>query len=205
MKKHIINSKKGFTIIEVVLVLAIAGLIFLMVFVALPNLQRSQRDTQRRTDYSALASNIEGYISSNGGRLPEADASLSSNLYINETGTDPNGEYYIIEVIEMASGDEWVETNSPNRQVGATDKTAYLQTNTQDDADDLSPSGIFQVGVPPEGTEGVRDGTFVYIIRHADCSGTSDTDASSIPHYNSASRKFAIFGDLEAGTYCEAH
>ena len=41
------NSKKGFTIIEVVLVLAIGGLIFLMVFIALPALQRSQRDAQR--------------------------------------------------------------------------------------------------------------------------------------------------------------
>lgn len=44
------NSKKGFTIIEVVLVLAIGGLIFLMVFIALPALQRSQRDTQRKDD-----------------------------------------------------------------------------------------------------------------------------------------------------------
>ena len=44
------KTKKGFTIIEVVLVLAIAGLIFLMVFLALPNLQRSQKDTQRRDD-----------------------------------------------------------------------------------------------------------------------------------------------------------
>jgi prepilin-type N-terminal cleavage/methylation domain-containing protein len=33
MKKLISINKKGFTIIEVVLVLAIAGLIFLMVFV----------------------------------------------------------------------------------------------------------------------------------------------------------------------------
>ena len=41
------KSKKGFTIIEVVLVLAIAGLIFLMVFIALPALQRTQRNTQR--------------------------------------------------------------------------------------------------------------------------------------------------------------
>lgn len=44
------NKTQGFTIIEVVLVLAIAGLIFLMVFIALPALQRSQRDTQRRDD-----------------------------------------------------------------------------------------------------------------------------------------------------------
>ena len=38
------SNTKGLTIIEVVLVLAIAGLIFLMVFIALPALQRNQRD-----------------------------------------------------------------------------------------------------------------------------------------------------------------
>ncbi len=61
----------GFTIIEVVLVLAIAGLIFLMVFIALPALQRSQRDTQRRNDMSALASQITQYQSNNNGKLPK--------------------------------------------------------------------------------------------------------------------------------------
>lgn len=52
------QSKKGFTIIEVVLVLAIAGLIFLMVFIALPALQRSQRDQARKNDASVVASAI---------------------------------------------------------------------------------------------------------------------------------------------------
>ena len=42
------KRKSGFTIIEVVLVLAIAGLIFLMVFLALPALQHSQRDALRK-------------------------------------------------------------------------------------------------------------------------------------------------------------
>ena len=46
LKLNYSENKKGFTIIEVVLVLAIAGLIFLMVFLALPALQRSQRDSQ---------------------------------------------------------------------------------------------------------------------------------------------------------------
>ena len=41
-------KERGFTIIEVVLVLAIAALIFLMVFVALPALQASQRDSARK-------------------------------------------------------------------------------------------------------------------------------------------------------------
>ncbi len=61
MTKDNINSKQGFTIIEVVLVLAIAGLIFLMVFVALPALQRSQRDTQRRNDMSRVDTSLVQY------------------------------------------------------------------------------------------------------------------------------------------------
>ena len=55
MLKRENRTKKGFTIIEVVLVLAIAGLIFLMVFIALPQLQRAQRDTQRRNDLARVA------------------------------------------------------------------------------------------------------------------------------------------------------
>ena len=66
------SSKKGFTIIEVVLVLAIAGLIFLMVFIALPALQRNQRDTQRKNDMGRLSSQLVNYTSSNRGSLPPA-------------------------------------------------------------------------------------------------------------------------------------
>ena len=91
------KSKKGFTIIEVVLVLAIAGLIFLMVFIALPNMQRSQRDTQRRNDYSALSANMTSYITNNNGKLPGA-GSLEPEKYINEDGEDPNGFDYVLNV-----------------------------------------------------------------------------------------------------------
>lgn len=65
------NKEKGFTIIEVVLVLAIAGLIFLMVFIALPALQRSQRDTQRRDDVSTFVSQLTSYSTNNRGALPD--------------------------------------------------------------------------------------------------------------------------------------
>ena len=64
------SSKKGFTIIEVVLVLAIAGLIFLMVFIALPALQRSQRNTQRRQDLSRIKAAVESYKANNRNDLP---------------------------------------------------------------------------------------------------------------------------------------
>lgn len=64
------TNQKGFSIIEVVLVLAIAGLIFLMVFVALPALQRSQRDQARRSDVGIVGSAVSSYASNNRGTLP---------------------------------------------------------------------------------------------------------------------------------------
>lgn len=64
------KNKKGFTIIEVVLVLAIAGLIFLMVFIALPALQRTQRNTQREDDMARVISAINDYQTNNNGKTP---------------------------------------------------------------------------------------------------------------------------------------
>lgn len=66
------KNKKGFTIIEVVLVLAIAGLIFLMVFIALPALQRSQRNTRRRQDMARILSGFSDFQSNNNGKMPTA-------------------------------------------------------------------------------------------------------------------------------------
>ncbi len=71
MKKH--KYYRGFTVIEVVLVLAIAGLIFLMVFLALPALQRSQRDTQRKNDARNLLAAIIEFQSHNKGQKPFND------------------------------------------------------------------------------------------------------------------------------------
>lgn len=64
------RKQQGFTIIEVVLVLAIAGLIFLMVFIALPALQTGQRDTQRRNDVSRLRAQINQFQANKKGAVP---------------------------------------------------------------------------------------------------------------------------------------
>ena len=64
---------KGFTIIEVVLVLAIAGLIFLMVFIALPALQAGQRDSARKSDVGVVASAVSTYTANNRGAAPDTD------------------------------------------------------------------------------------------------------------------------------------
>lgn len=66
------EKQSGFTIIEVVLVLAIAGLIFLIVFLALPQLQRSRRDTQRKNDAGRVIANLEQWAANNNGSYPDA-------------------------------------------------------------------------------------------------------------------------------------
>ena len=94
-----LQTKKGFTIIEVVLVLAIAGLIFLMVFLALPALQRSQRDTQRKNDLSRVQSAINSYQSNNRGAIPTVEQANNALMtgYLkanNDQFKDPNGKEY---------------------------------------------------------------------------------------------------------------
>ena len=119
MTKENTKAKKGFTIIEVVLVLAIAGLIFLMVFVALPALQRSQRDTQRRDDMSRFISQLAQYQANNAGATPGSDKTLANDIknaynntfitsYLKAGGdsfVDPNGkDYNVVGVTICSSG-----------------------------------------------------------------------------------------------------
>jgi prepilin-type N-terminal cleavage/methylation domain-containing protein len=99
------QKTKGFTIIEVVLVLAIAGLIFLIVFLALPALQRTQRDTQRRSDVGRALAAVQSYQSNKNGSLPVNDAgtvnTAPGNAFISayltnggSTFADPSGSNY---------------------------------------------------------------------------------------------------------------
>ncbi|HET7320069.1 MAG TPA: type II secretion system protein [Candidatus Saccharimonadales bacterium] len=75
MLKQLKKQDKGFTIIEVMIVLAIAGLILLIVFLAVPALQRNSRNTQRKSDIGALLAAWQEYVNNNGGTLPGAGAS----------------------------------------------------------------------------------------------------------------------------------
>lgn len=120
-------NKRGFTIIEVVLVLAVAGLIFVMVFVALPALQRSQRDNSRRDDMMTFVSKVKQYQSGNRGALPgTANQTFPINVdwgsdgsalngakantwagfykdYLGDRFMDPDGYHYKLQVIECGS------------------------------------------------------------------------------------------------------
>jgi|AntRauTorckE6833_2_1112554.scaffolds.fasta_scaffold00335_9 prepilin-type N-terminal cleavage/methylation domain-containing protein len=62
-------NRDGFTIIEVLIVLAIAGLMMLVVFLAVPALQRNSRNSTRQNDAARMAAAINECITNNNGRV----------------------------------------------------------------------------------------------------------------------------------------
>lgn len=74
------KKNEGFTIIEVMIVLAIAGLIMLIVFLAVPALQRNARNTQRKNDVASLISAFNEYVNNNNGQVPTTSALFTSNI-----------------------------------------------------------------------------------------------------------------------------
>lgn len=177
------KTKIGFTIIEVSLVLAIAGLIFLMIFIALPALQRQQRNTAREEDMMGLVSAIKKFQSNNRGALPTGTGEFTikdSNPvatkwngflqdYLNsDSFVDPSGEDYVLKVSACS--------NSGGGSVGspcAADNEAVSSTFPNDYS--------------------------VYVVIQATCSGSEDTGAV----LTSNPRKLAIMYRLESGgLYC---
>ena len=64
------RNSEGFTIIEVMIVLAIAALILLIVLLAVPALQRNSRNTTIKNDGASVAGGINTSESDNNGSLP---------------------------------------------------------------------------------------------------------------------------------------
>ncbi|HEY1064063.1 MAG TPA: type II secretion system protein [Candidatus Saccharimonadales bacterium] len=79
------QKQEGFTIIEVLIVLAIAGLIMLVVFMAVPALQRNSRNTQRKNDVSSLLGAVNEFTSNSNGSMPVA-ADLGTVMGLGKTG-----------------------------------------------------------------------------------------------------------------------
>jgi prepilin-type N-terminal cleavage/methylation domain-containing protein len=118
------RRQQGFTIIEVLIVLAIAALILLVVFLAVPAMQRSARNEQRRRDVGAVLTFIREQALLGGNRLPHSCNSSQHWCFLR----DQNLSYYDNQSDEHnnisfwnrtsdgqfdSSTDEQLEPNSP--------------------------------------------------------------------------------------------
>ena len=108
-------NKKGFTIIEVILVLAIAALIFLMVFLALPALQRSQRDTQRKDDIGKMIAAWTEFVGNNRGSQPRLTTGAADGSC--DGAREPEEQYCDLDpYVDLSDGMTYTINDAP--QVG---------------------------------------------------------------------------------------
>jgi prepilin-type N-terminal cleavage/methylation domain-containing protein len=75
MTQKLSKRTEGFTIIEVLIVLAIAGLIILIVFLAVPALRRNARNTAYRNEASQTLAAVNEFSNNNNGKIPTASVS----------------------------------------------------------------------------------------------------------------------------------
>lgn len=185
--------RAGFTIIEVVLVMAVAGLIFLIAFSALPALQVSSRDTQRRESISTLVSNIKDYQTNNRGALPSggapvigdqvesgADAVIKASEsswagfyrdYLGKAFRDPLGYMYNLAIVSCDA------SHADAKCAGYSDTNSRLNTVANKAFSDNK--------------------YYVVIVTGATCYGDTAVGTAS-------GRKIAVLYKLEgAGTYCQ--
>ena len=79
------KQSEGFTIIEVLIVLAIAGLIMLIVFLAVPALQRNSRNTGRNADASLIAAAVNECITAHNGIIAQCQTASATTVNIDVT------------------------------------------------------------------------------------------------------------------------
>lgn len=91
MKK--LRDNQGFTIVETIIVLAIAGLILLVVLLAIPALERSSRNNNRRQDVQTILAAVSKHELNNSGNMPQASDNPSFLQFDKLTYYDKNIQY----------------------------------------------------------------------------------------------------------------
>lgn len=134
------NKQSGFSIIEVLIVLAIAGLIMVIVFLAVPALQRNSRNTQRTNDASRVAAAIGECTANSNGNLDNCNTAAEIAAYI----TMANNQ----QLITFTAGAD------PATNPASPDGVVYFQTSTQCNA----------AGSDDQAGGGARAFSLVYLI-----------------------------------------
>lgn len=139
------QQEKGFTIIEVLIVLAIAGLIMLIVFLAVPALQRNSRNAQAKSEASTILGALSEYVNNNNGKLPGNSVSTTSGTDAEKVlnnaklqnistltiegqngNTQPSADSAVIRKGAKCSAPSGTESSPPQTNAGAARQVALL-------------------------------------------------------------------------------
>lgn len=117
------KKQSGFTLIEIVIVLAIAALIMVIVFVAVQGAQRSRRDTAIRNKAAQVVAGLISCASNNSGQVPGTTGACDTYI----TGAGGTGALGAAAPTAAAPGPTGGTTNCPATPV-ATNVTSGSAT-----------------------------------------------------------------------------
>lgn len=116
-----IKNSQGFTIVEIMIVMAIIGMMLLAMLLVVPTLRRNARNKQRRDDVGAIISAINEYSTNNSGNLPANASDFSADAKVS---------FYAV-------GDINYSTTAAANGNGLTDaNTVYVRTGTRCNGND---------------------------------------------------------------------
>ena len=84
------NKSKGFTIVELLIVIVVIGILATLVIVTFTGIQQKARDSKRKTDIGAVQAALESYYSSNNTYPTSADLNSAAWRSTNMKGFDSN-------------------------------------------------------------------------------------------------------------------
>lgn len=84
-----LKKSKGFTIVELLIVIVVIGILATLVIVTFSGIQQKGRDSQRKTDINALQSHVEAYYAQNGSYPTLAMINDDAWRAANMKGLDP--------------------------------------------------------------------------------------------------------------------
>lgn len=135
LKKRNLNSK-GFTIVELLIVIVVIGILALLVITTYSGIQAKARNSQRQTDIQSLQTQLEAYFSQNGYYPSLANMNSSSWLSTNmksldqEALADPsaaNGSKTLVNSDDPSKAYGYVVTTSDGAACGTPDATNCAQ------------------------------------------------------------------------------
>lgn len=127
------NSEKGFTIVELLIVIVVIGILAALVIIQFTNIQARARDTERKSDMRSIQSKLAEYYALNG-RYPTALSDSSLNLPADSckgpggTGTcaAPDYSYKAFLTATAVPADTYAASNSATADGTATDSGKYI-------------------------------------------------------------------------------